>query len=93
MVKLATDTLKRLSGSPSQPSVVMQADADPQLGELLPGYAAEVSIRDGYVRVDGEFIVEKLTVSVPNGAADAPGSETVQIEFESKLDDSSVSAA
>lgn len=93
VVKLATDRLKRFSGSPSQPSVTMQGGADPELGVLLPGHSAHVSIRDGYVQVDGDFSVEKISVSVPNGAADAPGAETVKYEFESKLDDSAVSTS
>jgi hypothetical protein len=90
VVKLATDALKRLSGSPSQPTVTMLADSDPVLGLLRPGHSAHVSIRDGYVYVDGDFNVDKIAVSVPNGAADAPGAESVQIEFESKLEADSV---
>ncbi len=90
VVNLAVNQLKRMSGSPSQPSVVMQADSDPQLGTLRPGHSCQVSITDGYVKVDGSFNVEKLSVNVPNGAADAPGAETVKIEFESKLEDASV---
>lgn len=88
--QLATNQLKRMSGSPSQPSVTMQADADPVLGELRPGQQCHVSISDGYVKVDGDYSIEKISVAVPNGAADAPGSETVQLEFESQLDDASV---
>lgn len=91
VANLAVDQLKRMSGSPSQPSVTMQADSDPELGVLLPGHQCHVSIRDGYVNVDGDYSVEKISVAVPNGAADAPGAETVKIEFESKLDDTSVS--
>lgn len=90
VVNLAVEQLKRMSGSPSQPSVVMQADSDPELGVLRPGHSCHVSIKDGYVEVDDEFSVEKLSVVVPNGSADAPGAEQVKIEFESKLDDASV---
>lgn len=93
VVKLATDRLKRYSGSPAQPSVVMQADSDPELGTLRPGHSAYVSIKDGYVEVDGDFSVEKISVSVPNGSADAPGAETVKLEFESKLDEGSVTVS
>ncbi|MFA7264846.1 MAG: hypothetical protein WC054_00800 [Candidatus Nanopelagicales bacterium] len=91
VLNLAVNQLKRLSGSPSQPSVTMQAGSDPVLGVLRPGHQCHVSIDDGYVHVDGDFSVEKITVSVPNGSADSPGAETVKIDFESKLDDTSVS--
>lgn len=91
VANLAVDHLKRMSGSPSQPTVIMQADADPELGVLKPGHQCHVSISDGYVYVDGDYSVEKISVSVPNGAADAPGAETVRIEFESQLEDGSVS--
>lgn len=90
VVLLAVNQLKKYSGSPAQPSVTMQADADPVLGTLLPGYSAHVTIRDGYVQVDDDFSVDKVNVSVPNGAADAPGAETVKYEFESKLEDAAV---
>jgi hypothetical protein len=91
VANLAKEQLKRLSGSPSQPSVTMRGGSDPELGTLWPGYEAEVLIRDGYVQVAGSYSVEKISVSIPNGAADSPGAETVKLEFESKLDDSSVS--
>lgn len=90
VVNMAVEQLKRMSGSPSQPSVTMQADSDPELGVLRPGHECHVSISDGYVQVDGDFSVEKISVAVPNGAADAPGAETVKYEFESKLEDASV---
>ena len=93
VVKLATNQLKRLSGSPSQPTVTMQADSDPELGILRPGHSAEVLIKDGYVEVSGVFNVAKIEVDVPDGAADAPGAEKVSIEFESKIDDAAVSTA
>ena len=93
VVNLAVNQLKRLSGSPSQPSVTISGGADPQLGSLLPGHSCEVSIRDGYVSVEGTFNVEKITVSVPNGSADTPGAEIVNLEFESKVDDAAVSTS
>lgn len=90
VAKLATNQLKRMSGSPSQPTVTMRGDADPELGTLMPGYSAWVTIRDGYVTVDDTFSVEKISVAIPDGAADQPGAETVKLEFESKLEDASV---
>lgn len=84
---LAVSTVRKLSGSPSQPSVSMQASSDPELGVLKLGQEVEVEIRDGYIFVQGKYIIEKIEVTVPDGAADALGSETMKISFESLVDD------
>lgn len=93
VVLLARNQLKRMSGSPSQPSVTMRGDSDPELGVLKPGHEAAVTIQDGYVQVNDDYSVEKIAVTVPNGAADAPGAETVQYSFESKVKDAVVSVS
>lgn len=85
---MAQSALKRMSNSPVQPTIIMLADSEPVLGTLLPGYQVQVSISDGpYIQVDGDYIVNKISVTVPDGSANIPGVETVTYEFESLTED------
>lgn len=87
---LAVSSIKKMSGAPAQPTVIMQASSKPDLGEIFPGYELEVDIDDGYVQVHGRFVVDRIEVAVPDGAADALGAETIRISFENIVGDESV---
>lgn len=87
---LAVSTVKKMSGAPSQPTVTMQASSKPDLGEIFPGYELEVDIDDGFVQVHGRYVVERIEIIVPDGAADALGAETVRYSFENIVDDTDV---
>jgi hypothetical protein len=42
------------------------------------------------VQVHGRFVVDRIEVAVPDGAADALGAETIRISFENIVGDESV---
>lgn len=89
---LALSTIKKTSGAPAQPVVVMQASSDPHLDSMKVGQEVQVDIDDGYVQVHGRYVIDRIEVVVPDGAADAPGSETIRLSFENLVDDALISA-